>query len=643
MVPANQIVTSLAILIVNYDRGQSYIDNFVPFICQSLLILRPAVVSVADLQLQIKQDYGLQVPQNSIKSILKKAERRGYVERENNAYKPKYDVLKESSFECARQEMLRKHGAVIKKLVKFAEKYDRFLDNEGAERLLLSYIQQHDIELLTCLLSGSSISEGIELNTKVAFLVHSFVKDAFESDPEAFYYLDSIIKGHMLANALVFPDLGKLQRRFQGTTVYCDTPFLLKALGYGGNEFRPPCTELLQLLHETGAVVSCFKHTRDEIYNILYACKLALAESERQKSYGAVYHYFRAIGFGPGDLELEMAALDRKLEKLAIRIEDKPEYEDKYQVDETALEDTLCTALSYSPQRERAPIHDVDCLSAVYRLRKGRSQSEIEQCKAIFVTTNSALCQAASDFFIKDGYIAVGSIPIAITDYALTNVLWLKKPMSAPDLPRKYVIAECYAAMEPGEGLWHKYLEKIKQLKEREELSEEQYYLLRSSQYARPELTDITMGDEEAFTDGTPQQILQRIEQHIREQDLAELAVERQKRTQAELELIAERDRSREREQIQTLNIARKASRIASWVSRAIYGVITALVLTGGIYALVGPRLEWWNLGLFVLAIVFVILSVVNLIHGRKVNDYISQIEDRIANGIQKMLLSLIK
>ena len=643
MVPANQIVTSLAILTVNYNRGQSYIDNFVPFICQSLLVLRPAVVSVEDLQLQIKKDYGLQVPQNSIKSILKKAERKGYVEREHNAYKPKYDVLKDSSFERARQEMLRRHGAVIKKLVKFAEKYGKSLDNEKAERLLLSYIRQHDIELLSCLLGEAPISDGIALDTQAAFLVHSFVKDSFESDPEAFDYLDSIVKGHMLANALIFPDLGKLQRRFQGTTIYCDTPFLLKALGYEGNECRPPCTELLQLLHETGAIVSCFKHTRDEIRSILYACKLGLADSERLKPYGTVYHYFRATGSGPGDLELEMVALDRKLDQLAIRIEDKPEYVDKYQVDEAAMEATLCTALGYSSERKRAPVHDVDCLSAVYRLRKGRSQSEIEQCRAIFVTSNPVLCQASSNFFVKERYIEQRSISIAITDYALTNVLWLKKPMSAPDLPRKYVIAECYAAMEPGESLWRKYFEKVEQLKERKELSEEQYYLLRSSQSARAELADITMGDEEAFTDGTPQQILQKIEQHIRKQDLAELAVEREKREQAELELTAERDRNREREQALILNAARKARRIASWVSRAIYGVITGLVLTGSIYALIGPRLGWWNWGLFALAISFVLLSVGNLILGTKIKDYISYIEDRIANGIQKMFLSLIK
>ncbi|MFC2056850.1 hypothetical protein ACFLTO_04715 [Chloroflexota bacterium] len=642
MVPANQIITSLAIMIVNYDYGRGYVDNFVPFVCQSLLTLRPEVVSVQDLQLRIKQDYGLQVPQNSLKTILKRAERKGFVKLENNAYKPMYDVLEQSAFERTRQDILRKHGTVVGKLVKFAERYGQHLDND-AEGLLLSYVQHHDTEMLACFLSGSPMLEKTAFNKKASFLVQAFIKDCFESDPEAFDYLESIVKGHMLSNALIFPDLGKLERRFRGTTVYCDTPFLLKILGYEGSERQPPCIELLNLLHETGAKVSCFNHTRDEINNILYACKRALGEGERQRPYGSVYRHFRAIGFGPGDLELEMAVLNSKLDRLGINIDDKPEYQDKYQIDEKVLGDTLRAMLSYSSEREKAPIHDVDCLSAIYRLRRGRNQNDLEQCKAIFASSNSSLCQAASDYFVKGEYIEQGSIPVAITDYALTNVLWLKKPMRAPDLPRKYIIAECYAAMEPTESLWRKYLGKIEQLKARQELSEEQYYLLRSSHYARAELSDVTMSDEEALTDGTPQQILEKIEQHIREQDLVELTVEREKRKAAELELAAEIDRGRHREEILGLNIKRKAHTIASWVSRVIYGIIIVLILMGGIYALIASQLEWWNWGLFTLAVSFVLLSIGNLIWGTKVKDFVTYIENLINKVVQKLLLSLVK
>ncbi len=76
-----------------------------------------------------------------------------------------------------------------------------------------------------------------------------------------------------------------------------------------------------------------------------------------------------------------------------------------------------------------------------------------------------ACVKAASDYLVKEGYIEQAALSIAITNYALTKVLWLKKPMSTPDLPRTYVIAECYVAMEPGESLW--------QLKERDGFSEE--------------------------------------------------------------------------------------------------------------------------------------------------------------------------
>lgn len=174
-------------------------------------------------------------------------------------------------------------------------------------------------------------------------------------------------------------------------------------------------------------------------------------------------------------------------------------------------------------------------------------------------------------------------------------------------------------------------------------MSEEQYYLLRSSQYVRVELSDVTMSDEAALTDGTPQQILKRIEQRIREQDLADLTVEREKRKAVELELTAEIERGKHREEILGQNIMRKAHMIASWASRIIYVIITISVLIGAIYALVAPQLEWWNWSLFVLAVSFILLSATNVILGTKVKDFVNYIENRIFNVVQKILISLVK
>jgi len=233
MIPANQITTSLAILLVNWDEGKSYIDNFVPFVGQCIVTLRPKVVSVPELQRKMLDDYGLQIPQNSLKTILKRAAKKGYIQPEHNAYIPNYEALKGLDFETTRQQVARKHNAIIEKLINFASKrYGTTLTIEAAENMLLSYVKQHDIELLNCSLGITPIAD-IEdkFDKNKYFLINAFVKYNYESDPEGFEYLDTIVKGHMLANALIFPDLGQLQRRFHRTSVYCDTALILRILG----------------------------------------------------------------------------------------------------------------------------------------------------------------------------------------------------------------------------------------------------------------------------------------------------------------------------------------------------------------------------------------------------------------------------
>jgi len=638
-----EAITSLAILLVNWDEGKEYIDNFVPFIGQCIITLNPEVVSAQELQQKLHRDYGLHVPQNTIKSILKKAEKKGYVQRSGEAYIPNHETLQTLNFEAKRQESLRQHNALVQKMQEFADKrYGLSLTPESSEDTLSSYIRMHDMELLECLLTGDALAEaeiGIGMGRKQFYVVQAFVKYIYENDPERSKYLDAIVKGHMLANALILPDLGNARRRFRHTSVYFDTPLILRALGYEGHARQAACTELFDLLKEVGADVFCFRHTRNEVHSVLYACKMALAEADSTRvPYGAAFHHFSRLRFTPADLELEMAILDKNIEKLGVRIEEKPAYVDKYQVDESRLEESLGALVNYPPGRERARTHDVDCLSAVFRLRKGQSYYSMEECHSLFVTPNSSVCQVNTEFFVGENYVNQGSVPIAVTDYALTNILWLKRPMRAPNLPRKYVIAECYAAMEPGDRLWHKYLDKVKQLKERGDISEDEYYLLRETQLARTELTDITMGDEDVFVEGTPQEILERIRQSIREGDLRELTLEKERREDAERQVHLERDAAKEWEQALSVNIERKSQTLAFFVSTFVLMLFELALLAGAIYGLIGNELAWSNLTLSILGIIFVLVSAYNLFFGTTVKEWRNHIQNWLARHIQRLL-----
>jgi hypothetical protein len=55
--------------------------------------------------------------------------------------------------------------------------------------------------------------------------------------------------------------------------------------------------------------------------------------------------------------------------------------------------------------------------------------------------------RAARRFFAAgyDGF----TWPLAVLDHDLATLAWLKRPLQAPDLPRKQIIADCYAALRP--------------------------------------------------------------------------------------------------------------------------------------------------------------------------------------------------
>src|SRR4029450_13168621 len=91
-------------------------------------------------------------------------------------------------------------------------------------------------------------------------IVSAFIAGLVERDPQGFEYLETVVKGSMLASSLYLGDLGAVNQRFQQVTVYFDTPFLLDALGYAGKEIAQPALELLGLVRELGARLACFGH-----------------------------------------------------------------------------------------------------------------------------------------------------------------------------------------------------------------------------------------------------------------------------------------------------------------------------------------------------------------------------------------------
>lgn len=78
---------------------------------------------------------------------------------------------------------------------------------------------------------------------------------------------------------------------------------------------------------------------------------------------------------------------------------EKPAHQMSLGLNEEKLERILQDEVGY--RNRKALLRDIDSLTAIYRLREGRTTLPFERCRAIFVTTNTALARASLIFLMR--------------------------------------------------------------------------------------------------------------------------------------------------------------------------------------------------------------------------------------------------
>lgn len=640
MTNTSQSVISLAILKVNWDIvHRDYLENFVPILAECIRLLPDDVVSTPVIQSALKEKFGLRIPHNSINSILRRVQKRGYIRAENRAYKRDVNKLAQLNFNVVQQKVLRMHESVIQHLIRFcAERFEIKWTLDEAENAFQSYIEENQLSIIEYSKEFSPLIPSQEPRVKGAkYIVGVYIQYLQEGFLSDFEYVETIVKGNMLANAIFLADSGQSGRKFRKTEVFFDTSFLIFALGHAGEVRKDPCIELINMLYENGAALKCFRHTLEEIIGVLEACAYRLRRGQLRESYGPSIEYFLMTGQTASDIELLIINLEKDLESLRIQVVEKPPYVPEYLIDEKKLTEILETNIPYhNPQ---APQRDVDSVSAIMRLRRGSDYYYVEECRAIFITTNNALVKLSRDFFYEDS--APTSVPPCMPDYLLTNLLWIKKPLDAPDLPRKRIIADYYAATQPEEHLWRKYLAEVEKLKQSGRVTSDDYFLLRYSLEAKSALMDFTLGGEETFSQGTIPEILSLVHSRIKKEDEDEIKRQVELRRAAEYSASAAQAEERERLTRIRIRAQKYAKGITFWLRNVLmFGLFVGTLST---FPWDFPALTSKPLFYFIsfLQAGLLILSIMNLMYGTKLDTCVRKIEIGLSNAIEKGILSL--
>ncbi len=551
---SSRLLTTMAVVRANADQGRDYIAHFEPIATDRLNAWPPEQpVEPDELASAICREWGVpSFPTNVAKVLLGRAERKGEVVKasDGKAYPCTEELQGSVDLSERRQQMLTQINALASAVVRYAKDVHN-LDwtTDQATEALERLTEEFGAELAIARRQGGLEDADLEENAALA-VVHGFARRALREEPANFDYLVAMVQGTMLLNTIYFQDVGHISTRLKALRAYLDTPVVLRALGLAPEPVSAATHELIELSKEFRVPMFVFPHTIQEISGVLDGVAGSLRRGRRGAlAQGGVSGRNREAidalvkkGVSAGEIETMNAELETRFRRLGIGIEETPPHPERHQIDESRFDEILGDVVEY---RSRGPLEkDLKSLAAVHRLRRGELPRDLSRTRALFVTSNSALIRASREFFEEADLGA--PVPHAMHETALTTQLWVRAPHPQPDLPRKLLIADCYAALNPGPELWERWVGHIVRLQERGEISDEQVQNLIYHSQAKSALFEVTHGDAQAVNDETVAEVLDRFERELRRPVEDQVATERMRADEAEGDAAGLRDELRD-------------------------------------------------------------------------------------------------
>lgn len=576
-------LTSLAILKVNVDHGDDYLDYLRPFVLHAAEARTGQPITEEIVHDHIKSHFGLIVPAPTVAIVMRRLARAKSITRRDRVYFAD-GALPISSLDARRTQADRHISSVIADFRQYSLTSRHTIEtDERAVVAICAFLSQFDVSCLRAYLRGTALPALSCENARDVVLVSSYVRHIMKAEPKRFDSFVVLVRGHMLANALLCPDLEDMSPTYDRVTFLFDTPLLVRCLGLDGEEMRHAAVDLLSLLKNLGGKLSTLSHLREELEGVVRGAADRLATGHYV---GQIVLEARKRGTTRSDLLWQAERLDDDLEELGVAETRTPQYVRQYQINEERFESMLTREVSYA--RSKSRVRDINSVRSIYVLRRGRTVRSIEKARAVLVTSNTGLASAAARY---DRELTKSrSVSSVITDVSLANVAWLKRPMGAREIPRTQLMAMAYGALTPSEALWDRYMREIDRLESDGRITPKGHQILRSAPGVQEEVMQLTGGDEGAISGEVVMDVYNRVKGGIDRDWKGK--VEDAKRAQAEAERKREEEMQRTRAIGQTM-YWRKERQVRS-VARVVECALAVVVTAAGVAKWAGGADDLW-------------------------------------------------
>ena len=230
---------------VNVDQGRDYLDYLKPFILEVLAVHKPDPITDVVVRDLIRTDFGLEIPESGIQIVLKRLSRKHELKKEHGFYRITGE-LPHPHIAARKAEAIQHIQAVLSGFAEFSKDTAKpTVGSEEAVTAICAFLTQFNIPCLRAYLRGTAIPTIEGQHHAQIVLVSKYVLSLQDADPERFKSFLVVIKGHMLANALLCPDLKNAPKSYKGVTFYLDTPLLVRRLGLEGEPKKAAVKSLL--------------------------------------------------------------------------------------------------------------------------------------------------------------------------------------------------------------------------------------------------------------------------------------------------------------------------------------------------------------------------------------------------------------
>ena len=402
-----------------------------------------------------------------------------------------------------------------------ADYYKAELELEEVQNGVLAFLHSRDGDFLfqqeKTLDTLKKQKEGKTTATKLKYIISQFVIWSKDNQFKSFSLFVKLSKGHALTSILTMKDVSSYAGKMRDVTIAIDTPIVFNLLGLNYKTNLDLEKELIEVLKKQEASFIIFQQHYQEVKQSLNsAIYLLTTKNYNLDKASRLLRYAVKNQIPSHVLRAKLQQLDTVLERYGITVVSAPESELGYkEIDSAKLEELLENRYSDGNPSElddntkRIIATDVDVVSYIFRMRGRNVATNLKNCRAMLVTTNTALAYASKHPDLSD---ICHSIPVCLTDVFLSTTLWFNYPEKDTDVNEKVLISECYKNITLSNDILQRFYRDVEKLNSESPLSEEQMLDANTSEIVLDLLESKTLNDGNLYTDLTAAEILDELD-----------------------------------------------------------------------------------------------------------------------------------